>query len=81
VRITPHGQAPYPDINREALSKVVTQAFAQRRKTLRNNFKGIFSESNLKALSIDPGWRAERLQLEDFVNLTRLASERSSLRK
>ena len=73
VRLTPHQRAPYPDIDRAALSRVVTQAFAQRRKTLRNNFKGVFSEEDIVGLSIDPDWRAERLCLEDFINLARLS--------
>ena len=70
VRLTPHGQAPYPDINREALSKVVTQAFSQRRKTLRNNFKGTLEDYDFEALQIDPSARAETLSLDDFVAIT-----------
>ena len=62
----------YPDVDRDALSNVVTQAFAQRRKTLRNNFKGTFTDEALASVGIEPDWRAERLQLEDFVNLARL---------
>jgi len=72
VRLTPHKTSPYPDVDRNALASVVTQAFAQRRKTLRNNFKGTFTDEALRAVGIEPDWRAERLQLEDFVNLTRL---------
>ena len=48
------------------------QAFAQRRKTLRNNLKGTFTDEALTSVGIEPDWRAERLQLEDFVNLARL---------
>ena len=72
VRLTPHKTPPYPDVDRDALASVVTQAFAQRRKTLRNNFKGTFTDEALTSVGIEPDWRAERLQLEDFVNLTRL---------
>ena len=72
VRLTPHTTPPYPDVDRDTLSSVVAQAFAQRRKTLRNNFKGTFTDEALTSVGIEPDWRAERLQLEDFVNLARL---------
>ena len=48
VRLTPRRQLP--PVEREALAKVVTQAFAQRRKTLRNNFKGMLADSDFEAL-------------------------------
>ena len=52
---------------------VVTRAFAQRRKTLLNNFKGIFDAATLEALGIDPGARAETLTLDQFVALAEVA--------
>ena len=67
VRLTPHTTPPYPDVDRDALASVVTQAFAQRRKTLRNNFKGTLGESDLEALQIDPSARAETLSIAEFV--------------
>ena len=57
-------------MEREALAKVVTQAFAQRRKTLRNNFKGTLEDSDFEALHIDPSARAETLSIEDFIAIT-----------
>jgi len=47
----------------------VQAAFAQRRKTLRNNLKGLTTEDTLAALGIDPGARAETLELPDFIRL------------
>ena len=70
VRLTPHGEPPYPDTDRASLSRVVTQAFSQRRKTLRNNFKGTLDDSDFEALQIDPSARAETLSLNDFVAIT-----------
>lgn len=67
VRLTPHSEPPYPDTHRASLSRVVTQAFSQRRKTLRNNFKGILADSQFEMLEIDPTARAETLSLENFV--------------
>ena len=70
VRLTPHSELPYPNVDRASLSKVVTQAFSQRRKTLRNNFKGALEDSDFEALQIDPSARAETLPIDDFVAIT-----------
>ena len=70
VRLTPHCEPPYPDVDRAPLSAVVTQAFSQRRKTLRNNFKGVLEDSDFEALQIDPSARAETLSIDDFVAIT-----------
>ena len=70
VRLTPHKTPPYPDVDRHALASVVTQAFSQRRKTLRNNFKNALADSDFEALQIDPSARAETLSISDFVAIT-----------
>jgi 16S rRNA (adenine1518-N6/adenine1519-N6)-dimethyltransferase len=49
---------------------VVYQAFSQRRKALRNSFKGSLEDSDFDALQIDPNARAETLDIEAFVNMT-----------
>ena len=72
VRLTPHATRPWPDCDRAKLSHIVTQAFSQRRKTLRNNFKTIFDDSTLLAVGIDPAARAETLSIADFVALASL---------
>ncbi len=68
VRLIPLPQ-PLADISVEALEKVVTQAFTQRRKTLRNNLKGWFDDATLESLGIDPGARAENLSVMDYIKL------------
>ena len=76
VRLTPRSEHPFPEVNRASLSKVVTQAFSQRRKTLRNNFKGTLEDGDFEALQIDAGARAETLSIDDFVAInTHLQSE------
>ena len=69
VRLTPHKDVQFPECDRRALRRVVQLAFAQRRKTLRNNLKGSFSDQQLEQLAIDPGARAETLDLAAFVRL------------
>ena len=71
VQLTPH-MMPVVDIpDRESYARIVKASFAQRRKTLRNNLKGLLIESEITAAGIDPSARAETLSLEDFAALTR----------
>ena len=70
VRLTPHSISPFSGVDRADLSRVVTQAFSQRRKTLRNNFKGALTDADWEALAIDPTARAETLAINDFIAIT-----------
>ncbi len=70
ARLTPlHARKPV--IADEALfARVVTAAFAQRRKTLRNALSTICDQQTLRAAAIDPGARGETLSVAQFVHLT-----------
>ncbi len=70
VRLVPHQQPPV-DVDPARLSALLQRAFAHRRKTLRNNLKGLLDADTIAALGIDPGLRPERLSLEDFARLAR----------
>jgi 16S rRNA (adenine1518-N6/adenine1519-N6)-dimethyltransferase len=70
VRLTPWETSPWPACEQKSLRRVVQAAFAQRRKTLRNNLKGLIDISRLEALEIDPGARAETLELKQFIDIT-----------
>ncbi|RKZ96211.1 MAG: 16S rRNA (adenine(1518)-N(6)/adenine(1519)-N(6))-dimethyltransferase [Gammaproteobacteria bacterium] len=52
------------------LSFIAKTAFAQRRKTLRNNLKKILTAEQIAQCAIDPGRRAETLAISEFVALT-----------
>ncbi len=52
------------------LSFIARAAFAQRRKTLRNNLKKIMNDEQIRQCDIDPGRRAETLTISEFVALT-----------
>ena len=67
VRLEPWAQSPWPECDEAVLRRVVQAAFAQRRKTLRNNMKGILDDSALEGLEIDPGVRSETLELSQFI--------------
>jgi 16S rRNA (adenine1518-N6/adenine1519-N6)-dimethyltransferase len=68
--------APAPDIDPEALRRVVRAAFNQRRKTLRNSLKAVAQQSGREVPEDVAGRRAEELTPEDFVVLTRSLSAR-----
>lgn len=69
VRLLPHPTPPCPATRYADFSALVKQAFAQRRKTLRNNLKNMLDGDGIAALGIDPGVRAETLAPADFVRL------------
>ena len=70
MRLTPRTESPWPDCDTTKLRALVKAAFAHRRKTLRNNLKGIIDSGQLEALGIDPSARAETLELEQFIEIT-----------
>ncbi len=51
-------------------AKLVKQAFAQRRKTIRNNLKGMAADEDLQAVGINPQDRAEHIAPEKYVALS-----------
>ena len=69
VRLTPWVESPWPRCDTIQLRALVKAAFAQRRKTLRNNLKGIIDSAQLEALGVDPSARAETLELTQFIEI------------
>jgi 16S rRNA (adenine1518-N6/adenine1519-N6)-dimethyltransferase len=67
VRMVPLAQPLACDA--EELEKVVTTAFSQRRKVLRNCLSGLFTENDLIDAGVDPQARAETVPLDRFVAL------------
>lgn len=72
VRLEPHRESPWERCDDAQLERVVKAAFSQRRKTLRNNLKGLIPDTLVEQLGIDPGVRAETLELANFVSLAQL---------
>ncbi len=70
VRLIPHATPPVAVDDPEQFSRTVRAAFASRRKTLRNNMKGLLSAEDMLALGIDPTRRAETLSLAEFATLS-----------
>lgn len=72
LQLTPLNPPPYPVQDLAHHQRLVTQAFAQRRKTLRNSLKGLAASQDFAALGIDPGQRAEELSVSAFASLANL---------
>jgi len=72
VRLTPYDTLPFTANNEQTLTMLVTQAFSQRRKTLRNCIKKLLSAEQIEDAGIDPSRRPETLSVEEFVRLANL---------
>ena len=77
ARLTPHGVLPAPAQDEVLLAQVVSKAFSQRRKTLRNALADYATEQELAALGLDPRLRPENLSLEDFVRVANAIASRA----
>jgi 16S rRNA (adenine1518-N6/adenine1519-N6)-dimethyltransferase len=69
VRLIPYATPPVAVTDIKLLDLLVTQAFSQRRKTLRNTLRDYLSSEQMQTLGIDPGRRAETLSLDEFAAL------------
>ena len=69
VRMVPIDQPLECDA--DLLGQVVTKAFSQRRKVIRNCLAGMFDEAALRNAGIDPQVRPETVPVENYVALAR----------
>ncbi|MAF04306.1 16S rRNA (adenine(1518)-N(6)/adenine(1519)-N(6))-dimethyltransferase RsmA [Herbaspirillum huttiense] len=60
------------------LEQVVTKAFSQRRKVIRNCVAGLFTEDELRQAGVDPQARPEAVPVEQFVALANLLAARQA---
>ncbi len=67
VRMVPRPPEDRTAQDEALLGQIVTAAFGQRRKTLRNTLREFLVEDDFAALELDPGLRGERLTVADFV--------------
>ncbi|KZN13516.1 16S rRNA (adenine(1518)-N(6)/adenine(1519)-N(6))-dimethyltransferase RsmA [Marinomonas sp. TW1] len=78
VRMTPYKTLPYATTDVKKLEDVVRIGFQQRRKTLRNNYKGVLDQDDFAHLGIDPSLRPERLDVKEFVAIANYLLEKES---
>ena len=72
VRLQPLDKPPADAGSFQNFERLVSAAFSQRRKTLRNSLREHLSAEQIVAVGIDPGLRAEQLSLSEFAALSRL---------
>jgi 16S rRNA (adenine1518-N6/adenine1519-N6)-dimethyltransferase len=72
VRLVPHKTAPVKIKTLKSLDTVVSKAFGQRRKTLRNSLRDTIDAQAIEAAGIDPGLRPEMLTMKQFALLSEL---------
>ncbi|MCC5867947.1 MAG: 16S rRNA (adenine(1518)-N(6)/adenine(1519)-N(6))-dimethyltransferase RsmA [Gammaproteobacteria bacterium] len=69
VRLVPRPVPLGPPTDEARLRTVVTAAFGQRRKTVRNALKAHLTTEQIEHCGVDPTVRPETLSIEDFVRL------------
>lgn len=69
VRLIPRPPAERNARDEAGFASLVAMAFAQRRKMLRNNLKGVLDEGGFARLGIPPTARAEDLSVADYVRV------------
>jgi len=71
VCMRPRAEPVIPFEQEKLFAELVTAAFSQRRKTLRNTLRNYLTVSNFEQLGIDAGLRAENLSLKQYSAITR----------
>jgi 16S rRNA (adenine1518-N6/adenine1519-N6)-dimethyltransferase len=79
VRLLPHINPPIKVNDVTLLEKLVTQAFSQRRKTLRNTLRPMISADQMDSLGINPVRRAETLSLDEFAIITNRVADNTKV--
>lgn len=69
VRLAPYRELPHPVGDVRMLSRITTQAFNQRRKTVRNSLGDLFTPEQLTDLGVDPTLRAENISVAQYCKL------------
>jgi 16S rRNA (adenine1518-N6/adenine1519-N6)-dimethyltransferase len=69
VRMLPRGASEMGAHNLTTFAHVVSSAFSQRRKTLRNTLAGLLNPTDFAKLELDSQRRAETLSVAEFVHI------------
>ncbi|ENY73913.1 16S rRNA (adenine(1518)-N(6)/adenine(1519)-N(6))-dimethyltransferase RsmA [Aeromonas diversa] len=79
VRLVPHKEKPFVAKDVRLLSRVCTEGFGQRRKTIRNSFANFINSEQLAELGIDGNLRPENLSLEQFVKIANWLADQKAV--
>jgi 16S rRNA (adenine1518-N6/adenine1519-N6)-dimethyltransferase len=75
VRLIPHKKLSHEARDIGNLRRLVTHAFSQRRKVLRNALKPLLSADQISALGIDSELRPENITLHEYIRLSDLMGD------
>ncbi|MCA1921224.1 16S rRNA (adenine(1518)-N(6)/adenine(1519)-N(6))-dimethyltransferase RsmA [Buttiauxella noackiae] len=75
VRLVPHAIIPNPVKELRVLSRITTEAFNKRRKTIRNSLGHLFSPEVMAELGIDATLRAENISVAQYCQLANYLAE------
>lgn len=78
ITLKPYATKPFVAEEEALMATIVTAAFSQRRKTVRNTLKAYLGPEDFQALGLLPTARAEALSVEDFVNITNYVSQQKN---
>ena len=78
LRLLPRGEDALLPHDPAALNRLLTAAFGQRRKTLRNALGNVVDASTLSETGIDPGARAETVDPRSWVRLANRIAGKTS---
>ena len=77
VRMIPLAAGEILVRNEKLYAAIVSAAFGQRRKTLRNTLRDYLNEADFETLGINPQLRAENLAVADFTKVANYVDERA----
>ncbi len=69
VKLIPYKEKLHQVNDVKILSRITTEAFNQRRKTIRNSLGNMFTVEQLVELNIDPNLRAENITVQQYCQL------------
>jgi 16S rRNA (adenine1518-N6/adenine1519-N6)-dimethyltransferase len=72
VRLVPDAARRGMIQNEKAFDRLINQAFSMRRKRISNALKGLVAGEDFAAAGIDPGWRAEQIDVDGFIRLANI---------
>jgi 16S rRNA (adenine1518-N6/adenine1519-N6)-dimethyltransferase len=70
VRLRPHPPGFWRARSEEDFAELVSAAFSQRRKTIRNALGNLLNDAELVRADVDPGSRAETLGVDAYIRLS-----------
>jgi len=70
VRLVPIPAEELEKVDEAGFAELVRRAFVARRKTLRNALSGLVSETQMRAIGIDPGLRPENITPQQYIQMS-----------